>query len=407
MRNTLYTGDNLHFLHRMDTASVDLVYLDPPFNTKRIHSAPPGSRAAGSGFRDIWTWRDVDAELLEPLVGGHPGLVACIGAIEGVHGEAMAAYTAYLAQRIAELHRVLRETGSIYLHCDPGASHCIRLVMDCVFGQGNFLNEIVWHYQTGGSGKRWFPRKHDVILLYGRSPRHVFNARAVPVPRAGKSLERARTPAGARISAGDTTKTAMDVWTDIQALNPMSRERTGYPTQKPLALLRRIIGASSNEGDVVLDPFCGCATACVAAEQLRRRWIGIDLAEDAAPLLAGRLRDCRGGDGGGGFDHVRELPERTDLALEPPTDRVRRELHGSRGGGCESCGAALGPGELEIGRIVPPGKGGSDSRSNFQLLCRDCARTREEAPMEYLRRRFGFGGGGPGPPARHAGGPTS
>ena len=309
MRNILYTGDNLPFLDRMDTASVDLVYLDPPFNSKRVHSAPAGSKAAGHGFKDVWTWRDVDRERLESLLSAHPRLLDFIGVVGDIHGEPMAAYTAYMAQRIVQLHRVLKNTGSLYLHCDPAASHYLKVVLDGVFGQGNFLNEIIWHYQTGGAGKRWFSRKHDVILLYGKSDRHIFNAGATAVARTEKSIKRARNPAGARISADDTMKTAMDVWTDLQALNPMSRERTGYPTQKPLALLERIIKASSNEGDVVLDPFCGCGTTCVAAELLRRQWVGIDIEEEVAPLLAERLENHTGSGAETLFDHVRELPE--------------------------------------------------------------------------------------------------
>ena len=306
MRNTLFTGDNLHFLKRLDSASVDLVYLDPPFNSKRVHSAPTGSKAEGIGFKDSWTWLDVEGEFLESLMASQSTLADFICCIQGLHSEAMASYIAYMAQRVIQLHRILKDTGSIYFHCDPAASPYIRGILDGVFGQKNFLNEIVWHYQTGGAGKRWFSRKHDVILLYVKSDSHVFNAEATEVPRTRKSLERSRNPAGARISAGDTSKTAMDVWTDLQALNPMSRERTGYPTQKPLALLHRIIKASSNKGDIVLDPFCGSGTTCVASQQLLRRWISIDIEERSAHMLADRL--------GGGkklFRHIHELPERT------------------------------------------------------------------------------------------------
>ena len=305
MRNTLYTDDNLPVLWRLGTASVDLVYLDPPFNSGRVHSAPDGSKAEGAEFRDKWSWRDTGAELPGPLVARYSGIGGLIGTIAAIHGESMAAYTAFMALRIAELHRVLKNTGSIYLHCDPRAAHCLRVVLDAVFGPDNFINEIIWHYQTGGAGKRSFPRKHDVILLYSKSGEYVFNTGAAMVSRTEKSMRRARNPAGARISADDTMKAAMDVWTDIPALNPMSRERTGYPTQKPLALLRRIIEVSSNPGDLVLDPFCGCGTACVAAQQLDRRWIGIDIEERAAALLEGRLREEGMGNAGGLFDHSR------------------------------------------------------------------------------------------------------
>ena len=306
MQNTLHTGDNLPVLWHLEAASVDLVYLDPPFNSGRTHSAPDGSRAEGARFRDTWPSRNLGVELPEALVSRHPAASGLVGMVGAVHGESMAAYTAYMALRIAELHRVLRDTGSIYLHCDPRAAHCLRMVLDAVFGPDNFINEIVWHYQTGGAGKRAFPKKHDVILLYGRTGKYTFNPGAATVPRTEKSLKRARNPAGARISGDDTEKTAMDVWTDIPALNPMSRERTGYPTQKPLALLRRIIEVSSNPGELVLDPFCGSGTACVAAHQLDRRWLGIDIEESVPALLEERLGGEGEGKAEGLFRHSRE-----------------------------------------------------------------------------------------------------
>ena len=182
----------------------------------------------------------------------------------------------------------------------------------------------------------------------------------------------------------------MDVWTDIQALNPMSRERTGYPTQKPLSLLHRIIKASSNEGGIVLDPFCGCATTCVAAHQLGRRWIGIDIEERVAAMLADRLGECPGADAGGLFDHVRELPERTDIVAEAHSDRVRRELREAQGGRCAGCGGGFDIDRLGIACIIPRSKGGSETRRNHQLLCGDCARIKGGNPLEYLRRKVGL-----------------
>ena len=151
-------------------------------------------------------------------------------------------------------------------------------MMDGVFGHQNFRNEIIWYYQTGGASKRWFSRKHDSILFYAKTKNHTFNSESVKVSRSEKSLRRAQNPKGARISSADTTKLAPDVWTDVAAMNPMSKERLGYATQKPLALLNRIICASTNKGDVVLDPFCGCGTTIEAADKLKRRWIGIDIA---------------------------------------------------------------------------------------------------------------------------------
>lgn len=194
-----------------------------------------------------------------------------------------------MAIRLIPMRRVLSETGSIYLHCDPTASHYLKLIMDAIFGFQNFLNEIVWHYQTGGAGKRWYSKKHDVILFYAKTEKYLFNPNAVLVHRTDKALARAENPKGARISIENTNKLPMDVWADIQALNPMATERLGYPTQKPVSLLERIIKASSNENDLILDPFCGCGTTVHAAEKLKRRWIGIDISTFSIGLIKERI----------------------------------------------------------------------------------------------------------------------
>ncbi|MBC6436553.1 MAG: hypothetical protein GDA52_00120, partial [Rhodobacteraceae bacterium] len=203
------------------------------------------------------------------------------------------AYLSYMTERLLPMRGLLKPTGSIYLHCDPTASHYLKLMMDAVFGHGNFLNEVIWHYHTGGASKHWFSKKHDTLFSYARTQNYVFNR--IDVPRTEKSLQRAQNPKGARISASDTTKMCPDVWADIPAMNPMAKERLGYATQKPLALLDRIIRASSNEGDLVLDPFCGCATTIEAAHRLNRHWIGIDIAIHAVKRVARvRLQDRLG-----------------------------------------------------------------------------------------------------------------
>ena len=206
------------------------------------------------------------------------------------YGDDMGAFLCFMAVRLLAMRRVLKPTGSLYLHCDPTASHYLKELMDAVFGRKNFKNEIIWGYQTGGASKRWFSRKHDTIFFYSKTNRYAFFSENVRVPRSEKSLFRARNPKGARISSSDVTKLAPDVWTDIPALNPMACERTDYPTQKPLALYERIILASSNKGDVVLDPFAGCATTCVAAERLGRQWVGIDIWDKAHETVVDRLR---------------------------------------------------------------------------------------------------------------------
>lgn len=152
--NTLYTGDCLLVMNGLNSSFVDLVYLDPPFNSKRMYSAPIGSRAAGASFKDMWSWQDVDEICLEHMVEDYPQLVRQIESIENIHGKPMMAYNTYMAQRLVEMHRILKSSGSIYLHCDPTASHYLKIIMDGIFGKSNFQNEIIWTYGLGGSSKR-------------------------------------------------------------------------------------------------------------------------------------------------------------------------------------------------------------------------------------------------------------
>ena len=146
-KNILYTGDNLYIMHGMNSESVDLIYLDPPFNSKRTHAAPIGSKAAGVSFKDMWSWNDVDEAYLDSMVDGYAHLVQFIEAIRSIHGEAMMAYCTYMTQRIIEMHRVLKPTGSLYLHCDQTASHYLKIILDRIFGMKHFRNEIIWSYQ--------------------------------------------------------------------------------------------------------------------------------------------------------------------------------------------------------------------------------------------------------------------
>ena len=282
---TLFTADNLEVMRGMNSDSVDLIYLDPPFNSNATYSAPIGSEAAGAAFKDTWTLDDVDAEWHGRIADEHPALYKVIDAAGASHSKGMQAYLIMMAIRLIEMRRILRSAGSIYLHCDPTASHYLKALMDCVFGRTNFRNEIVWGYAGPANVRKHFTRKHDIILFYGM-PDSRFNADAVRVPH------RRNKPSGGTTSlaAGNRTadeiharereliakgKLCPDHWSDIGAGSHMPKnERTGYPTQKPLALLERIIQASSNPGDFVFDPFCGCATTLVAAEKLSRKWGG-------------------------------------------------------------------------------------------------------------------------------------
>ena len=388
--NTLFTQDNLYILNGMNSESVDLIYLDPPFNSKRMYSAPVGSKAAGASFKDMWTWQDVDESYMEALINDHPHLVGYIKSVGVTHGKSMMSYVTYLAQRIIQLHRVLKSTGGLYLHCDPTASHYIKILLDGVFGKGGFRNEIIWGYKSGGVSKKWFGRKHDVILYYAKAAKNTFKVLKE------RSYNRDNKPY--RFKGVDewqdkegkwyTLASMRDVW-EINPVGRTSKERTGYPTQKPLALLHRIVEASSREGEIVLDPFCGCGTACVAAAGLNRRYIGIDIETAARGILIERLK---GGisleNADHGFVHRTDIPQRTDIKREPPTLSVKERLYRQQKKRCNGCRHEYQVKDLEIDHIIPKSKGGGDYYANYQLLCGHCNRMKGDRRMEYLNAKI-------------------
>ncbi len=272
---SLHLGDNLPILRELPDESVNLIATDPPFNTGQHVSTQSGRPAADAEFRDRWSWeRDVDAEWLSHVRAHCPSAMRVVETSHETAGDGMATYLCFMAVRLVEMRRVLTNDGSIYLHCDPTSSHYVKQLMDAVFGAGNFRNEIIWSYGLGGSSSKRYSRKHDVILFYTKSDRYTFNK---PQTRAKSQRLKGRM------------KGVTDVW-DIPSLNNMAKERTGFPTQKPLALYERIIEASTNLGDLVLDPFCGSGTTLVAAERLGRRWIGIDANSMALETAQERLR---------------------------------------------------------------------------------------------------------------------
>ena len=410
---TLFIADNLDIMRGMDSDTIDLIYLDPPFNTKRQYKAPIGSPAEGASFKDIWTDEDVKDGWYSEIAEDYPQIHQIILAAEHTYDHSMMIYLMAMGIRLIEMKRILKPTGSIYLHCDPTASHYLKLVMDSIFGNQNFRNEIVWHYHTGGASKRWFSKKHEIILFYSLSDKYQFFSERVRVPRTPKSLKRAANPKGARISVTDINKLSPDVWSDISSMNPMSKERTGYPTQKPLALLDRIIKASSNEGDMVLDPFCGCATACVAAERLGRQWIGIDISPSAETITKLRLTDeaeTKAGRGTGvlkenqlplPFDPLTDIhiltqpPLRTDVdENEPQQQRLpnyrvhKNDLYGKQEGDCNGCQEHFKIRNLTVDHIRPQSKGGTDHPNNLQLLCQACNSTKGKGTQEELDSRL-------------------
>ena len=407
----------------MNSACVDLIYLDPPFNSNRNYFLPIGSDDAETVFEDVWAWGDIDLANLGELREKLPELGAVIDVAYTTHSSAMASYLAYMGVRVIEMKRLLKSTGSMYLHCDPTASHYLKLLMDAAFGKGQFRNEVVWGYRGMPSGAKKWQSKHDVVLFYTKSDDYNFNVlRGKPTKESQRTYESAMRRGynanhsrmmvtifdepkyRAAVAAGKIPEgmretyfkggapPLRDWWEDIKILGgPKNKERTNYPTQKPLALLDRIIRASSNEGDVVLDPFCGCATTCVAAENVGRQWIGIDLAEKAGELVMQRLS--------AGDDAVirrtditlrDDVPQRTDLGPIPPYNcpENRERLYGRQEGYCNLCKHHFEARHLEVDHVVAQSRGGHDHIDNLQLLCGNCNKVKGTRSMaEAIARR--------------------
>jgi len=363
-QNTLYYGDNLPILREyVSDESIDLIYLDPPFNSSRSYNVlfkdegGAESESQITAFEDTWHWGHDAEHIYHELIQNAPAKAATmLGALREFIGEnQMMAYLVMMTARLIELQRALKPTGGIYLHCDPTASHYLKIVMDTVFGVQNFRNEIIWQRtSTKGDARQKFGSVHDVILSYTKSGKSEFHPvfldadedylsrftyddkdgkgiyRLAPLdspnPRPNLTYEYKGYPSptkGWRVSKAlmeqldnegrlyfpndpkgriarkhyleeQEGRKASDVWTDIPPLQASASERLGYPTQKPLALLERIIEASSNEGDLILDPFCGCGTAIAAAQKLDRKWIGIDITHLSISLMKYRMKDAFG-----------------------------------------------------------------------------------------------------------------
>ena len=371
---TIWTRDNLDVMRGMNSESVNLIYLDPPFNSKANYAAPIGSQAAGAAFKDTWGLDDVNLAWHGLIKSEFPGLYSLLETVREIHGDSMMSYLIYMSIRVMEIRRILKSTGSIYLHCDPTASHYLKLMMDAIFQRGNYRNEIVWCYAGGGIPKYDFPRKHDVLFRYTKTAKYMYSP--VYRPYSAGTIQRGRTAIKGRYFEKGLRKEGTptnDWWTDVPKItSPTDPEKTGYPTQKPLALLNRIIDASSNMGDVVLDPFCGCATACIAAEKRGRQWVGIDISPKAADLIKSRMHDELGLFYKGA--HRTDVPRRTDLGKIIPYNDVRNRkyLYGEQDGYCNGCENHFESRNFTVDHIVPRADGGTDHISNLQLLCGAC-----------------------------------
>ena len=469
---TMFTRDNLEVLRGIDDECIDLIYLDPPFNSNHNYAAPIGSEAAGAEFKDTWALSDIDVEWIGLMADEYPALHAILHAVPNKSDKA---YLVYMAVRLIEMQRLLKITGSIYLHCDPTMSHYLKVVMDAIFSRANFQTDITWQ-RTSAHNNRVFGNVSDSILFYGdkaqdcpdnRLPldtdyvkkyyRHkdergawqshdltgagtrsgesgepwrgfdpaMYGGRHWSVPQKGayakyihdvlapgfldnqgvhERLEflnehdlihfpdNGGFPRIKRYLMSGQGKVPTSVWTDIAPLSKSAKENTHYPTQKPLALLERIIKASSNEGDFVLDPFCGCATACVAAEKLGRQWIGIDISATAAGLVKLRaeseLSDLLSSQGARIYQiiHRTDIPRRSGATVRPRD--VKHRLYGLQEGRCKGCEQHFEFRHFHVDHIIPRARGGQDVEGNLQLLCGSCNVIKGDRDMAYLRSRL-------------------
>ncbi|MCY3567923.1 MAG: DNA methyltransferase [Chloroflexi bacterium] len=413
---TLFHGDNLPFLRGINSGTIHLIATDPPFNKGRDFHATPDSLAAGAKFEDRWSWdKDVHQDWIDAIQDDWPAVWEVIDAARAAAGEDMAAYLCWLGVRLLEMRRVLRDDGSIYLHIDHTAHAWVKTLMDAIFGRKNFRNEIVWCYTGPGSpGMRQFNRKHDTILWYSVSDQWCFNADEVRIGHHIKTKDNFKT--GLRgsgfiegsygLAAGGKVPETWWIQEKGNGLAIAARQKKqymGYPTQKPLALYERIIKASSNPGDLVLDPFCGCATTPIAAERLGRKWVGMDIWDKAHQTVIERLQReglaAPDGDSAGRLITFGQIfystapPIRSDdgetaapvlktkqKIAEPPGPKMSRAemvefLIEQNGMVCRGCDREFDdPLYLELDHNTPRSDGGLNHISNRLLLCGPCNR---------------------------------
>lgn len=459
---TFWISDNLPILREIDDDVIDLIYLDPPFNSKRIYHAPLGSQATGATFNDIWTMDSVKQELSDLLENVHPAIWRTIEGAGESWGDAMKAYLVFMTPRLLEMHRILRSTGSLYLHCDPHASHYLKQLLDSIFGPSNFRNEIIWHYGKMSNTSVNFPRNHDIILRYTKTDRYVFTPikgaeseyrnrykrylekdnrvlfKSVRqstdklilgrIKKVEKQLGRSIRDEDALFDFDTEFKVQSDV-IYVSIIKGNSKERTGWPTQKPLELLRKIILSSTEDQGMVLDPFAGCATTCIAAEELGRKWAGIDIDSMALEVTVDRLKQVAEDRNAVRGDRKKSKAssdqiQMTGMQLDPTTGKwvapqvivrdtpprrtdphrptrtknsvlrkilwsqLDEDADGERRY-CPGCRRAKYFEDFDLDHIQPKAKGGADIDDNIQLLCRGCNNIKGSTKtMKELREKL-------------------
>lgn len=405
MPNSIYIMDNISFLSNVNPETIDLIATDPPFNTRRHFGVSETgfhgqSNLMKSGkFADSWKWglgvNGVDAKDLLRLEVFNP---VCLQYIWTISDKSMRAFIVFLSSRLIEMHRILKPTGSIYVHCDQTASHYIKLAMDAIFGIQNFRNEIVWKYAGGGMPKKAFGRKHDTILFYTKSCDYYYNKLFVPYSETCSGRHSDGSLVNKDRGAGMTA-----CWTDIPALNTQSSERLGYPTQKPMALYERIINASCPPDGIVLDPFMGSGTTLAAAAKNRREWIGCDHSdnteyvkrniclqnnlvqvETTPPTLLNRFKPL--------IQCSLYSWDNCNFELVAPSDGIYKNKRDALyplvlkdGQNCQGCNQFLpSPRQATVDRKYPESKGGENTLENMQILCSACNREKSDNIWESM-----------------------
>lgn len=465
---TLFTGDNLDVMRGINSESVDLIYMDPPFNSNRDFAAPIGSPAAGAAFRDTWKPSDVKEEWIGIIAESNDPLAGLLRSAGAVAGRRTQAYLTYMSIRLLEMDRILRDGGTLLAHCDDRMDGWLDAVLTAIFGQNAGMNKIVWQRTRGRSDGNRFGRVHDTILYFvkGNREKRAWNSVYLPGGEEALSVTRTRVDEHGEWRSDNLTAPShgytgpytepwsgvepppgrqwniptllpefaealkpedfetrgvsakldwlqkvglihwtqnkrprlkryvetfagvrvTDVITHISPLRAGQKERIGYPTQKPRALLEMLIKATTNEGDLVLDPFCGCATTLIAAEDTGREWWGVDISSAAVELVKRRfltelpLLSLK-------LNHQEQPPQRTDRVMAKPSSQ-KPALYGEQKGNCKGCGTHFEYRQLTIDHITPKAKGGSDHISNLQLLCYPCNALKGTDDMATLKARL-------------------